>query len=222
MILLGRAIVDGGAGGGKLIESVSVSSPFEAEDDWSTRWDSIPKKCHARQHVRSAQFRSLTAAAAKGGTIVRLLLLPHTGIAFSMISDVQLAVFCNVLGVFLFLLVVTFHYINANMGRYRSSLLVDIEGYGLPPSVHISYSRIPYAQTSLWDVYTCGYSLFSMICGDRAVALTPSSACRWSRGCQTFVLGRQRHRHTTSSIGCGGAVRECPLVLFQQPLPLKP
>ncbi|EAA10871.3 AGAP005764-PA [Anopheles gambiae str. PEST] len=35
-----------------------------------------------------------------------------------MISDVQLAVFCNVLGVFLFLLVVAFHYINANMGRY--------------------------------------------------------------------------------------------------------
>ncbi|XP_052895907.1 dolichyl-diphosphooligosaccharide--protein glycosyltransferase subunit 4 [Anopheles moucheti] len=33
-----------------------------------------------------------------------------------MISDVQLAVFCNVLGVFLFLLVVAFHYINANMG----------------------------------------------------------------------------------------------------------
>nr|XP_029728720.1 dolichyl-diphosphooligosaccharide--protein glycosyltransferase subunit 4 [Aedes albopictus]AAV90638.1 GM20929p-like protein [Aedes albopictus] len=34
-----------------------------------------------------------------------------------MISDVQLAIFCNVLGVFLFLLVVGFHYINANMGR---------------------------------------------------------------------------------------------------------
>ncbi|XP_035914528.1 dolichyl-diphosphooligosaccharide--protein glycosyltransferase subunit 4 [Anopheles maculipalpis] len=36
-----------------------------------------------------------------------------------MISDVQLAVFCNVLGVFLFLLVVAFHYINANMGSMR-------------------------------------------------------------------------------------------------------
>ncbi|XP_037903904.1 dolichyl-diphosphooligosaccharide--protein glycosyltransferase subunit 4 isoform X1 [Hermetia illucens] len=33
-----------------------------------------------------------------------------------MITDVQLAVFSNVLGVFLFLLVVAYHYINANMG----------------------------------------------------------------------------------------------------------
>lgn len=35
-----------------------------------------------------------------------------------MISDVQLAVFSNILGVVLFLLVVAFHYINTNMGRY--------------------------------------------------------------------------------------------------------
>ncbi|XP_073845995.1 dolichyl-diphosphooligosaccharide--protein glycosyltransferase subunit 4 [Musca autumnalis] len=31
-----------------------------------------------------------------------------------MITDVQLAIFSNVLGVFLFLLVVLYHYINAN------------------------------------------------------------------------------------------------------------
>ncbi|XP_067633063.1 dolichyl-diphosphooligosaccharide--protein glycosyltransferase subunit 4 isoform X1 [Eurosta solidaginis] len=31
-----------------------------------------------------------------------------------MITDVQLAIFCNVLGVFLFLLVVAYHYITAN------------------------------------------------------------------------------------------------------------
>ncbi|XP_036332711.1 dolichyl-diphosphooligosaccharide--protein glycosyltransferase subunit 4 [Rhagoletis pomonella] len=31
-----------------------------------------------------------------------------------MISDVQLAIFSNVLGVFLFLLVVAYHYITAN------------------------------------------------------------------------------------------------------------
>ncbi|XP_035792349.1 dolichyl-diphosphooligosaccharide--protein glycosyltransferase subunit 4 [Anopheles aquasalis] len=36
-----------------------------------------------------------------------------------MISDVQLAVFCNVLGVFLFLLVVGYHYINTNMASTR-------------------------------------------------------------------------------------------------------
>ncbi|XP_062544636.1 uncharacterized protein LOC134211606 [Armigeres subalbatus] len=46
----------------------------------------------------------------------RLSFLPTA----KMISDVQLAVFCNVLGVFLFLLVVGFHYINANMGRTAS------------------------------------------------------------------------------------------------------
>lgn len=34
-----------------------------------------------------------------------------------MITDVQLAVFSNILGVVLFLLVVAFHYINTNMGR---------------------------------------------------------------------------------------------------------
>ncbi|XP_059610375.1 dolichyl-diphosphooligosaccharide--protein glycosyltransferase subunit 4 [Phlebotomus argentipes] len=37
-----------------------------------------------------------------------------------MITDVQLAIFSNVLGVFLFLLVVAYHYINANMGVTRS------------------------------------------------------------------------------------------------------
>lgn len=35
-----------------------------------------------------------------------------------MITDVQLAIFSNVLGVFLFLLVVAYHYINANTGKY--------------------------------------------------------------------------------------------------------
>nr|B4MJN5.2 RecName: Full=Dolichyl-diphosphooligosaccharide--protein glycosyltransferase subunit 4 [Drosophila willistoni] len=34
-----------------------------------------------------------------------------------MITDVQLAIFSNVLGVFLFLLVVAYHYINANTGK---------------------------------------------------------------------------------------------------------
>lgn len=34
-----------------------------------------------------------------------------------MISDIQLAIFSNVLGVFLFLLVVAYHYINANIGK---------------------------------------------------------------------------------------------------------
>lgn len=34
-----------------------------------------------------------------------------------MITDIQLAIFSNVLGVFLFLLVVAYHYINANVGR---------------------------------------------------------------------------------------------------------
>lgn len=34
-----------------------------------------------------------------------------------MITDVQLAVFSNILGVVLFLLVVAYHYINTNMGR---------------------------------------------------------------------------------------------------------
>uniref|UniRef100_A0A1B0D1X0 Dolichyl-diphosphooligosaccharide--protein glycosyltransferase subunit 4 n=1 Tax=Phlebotomus papatasi TaxID=29031 RepID=A0A1B0D1X0_PHLPP len=37
-----------------------------------------------------------------------------------MITDVQLAIFSNVLGVFLFLLVVAYHYINANMGVTRA------------------------------------------------------------------------------------------------------
>lgn len=36
---------------------------------------------------------------------------------YDMISDVQLAVFSNILGVVLFLLVVAYHYINTNMGR---------------------------------------------------------------------------------------------------------
>lgn len=36
---------------------------------------------------------------------------------YNMITDVQLAVFSNILGVVLFLLVVAFHYINTNMGR---------------------------------------------------------------------------------------------------------
>ncbi|XP_018796100.1 PREDICTED: dolichyl-diphosphooligosaccharide--protein glycosyltransferase subunit 4 isoform X1 [Bactrocera latifrons] len=34
-----------------------------------------------------------------------------------MISDVQLAIFSNVLGVFLFLLVVAYHYISANSNK---------------------------------------------------------------------------------------------------------
>lgn len=34
-----------------------------------------------------------------------------------MISDIHLAIFANVLGVFLFLLVVAYHYINANIAR---------------------------------------------------------------------------------------------------------
>ncbi|XP_046409649.1 dolichyl-diphosphooligosaccharide--protein glycosyltransferase subunit 4 [Neodiprion virginianus] len=34
-----------------------------------------------------------------------------------MITDVQLAVFSNILGVMLFLLVVIFHYINANYSK---------------------------------------------------------------------------------------------------------
>lgn len=33
------------------------------------------------------------------------------------ITDIQLAIFSNVLGVFLFLLVVAYHYINANIGK---------------------------------------------------------------------------------------------------------
>ncbi|XP_075166481.1 dolichyl-diphosphooligosaccharide--protein glycosyltransferase subunit 4 [Haematobia irritans] len=37
-----------------------------------------------------------------------------------MISDVQLAIFSNVLGVFLFLLVVLYHYINANSSNNKS------------------------------------------------------------------------------------------------------
>ncbi|XP_031631231.1 dolichyl-diphosphooligosaccharide--protein glycosyltransferase subunit 4 [Contarinia nasturtii] len=37
-----------------------------------------------------------------------------------MITDIQLAIFSNVLGVFLFLLVVAYHYINANIGRPTS------------------------------------------------------------------------------------------------------
>ncbi|XP_055920233.1 dolichyl-diphosphooligosaccharide--protein glycosyltransferase subunit 4 [Eupeodes corollae] len=39
-----------------------------------------------------------------------------------MITDVQLAIFSNVLGVFLFLLVVAYHYINANSSIFRSNL----------------------------------------------------------------------------------------------------
>ncbi|XP_018051016.1 PREDICTED: dolichyl-diphosphooligosaccharide--protein glycosyltransferase subunit 4 [Atta colombica] len=35
-------------------------------------------------------------------------------ISFKMITDVQLAIFCNILGVALFFLVFIFHYINAN------------------------------------------------------------------------------------------------------------
>ncbi|XP_036143867.1 dolichyl-diphosphooligosaccharide--protein glycosyltransferase subunit 4 isoform X4 [Monomorium pharaonis] len=34
--------------------------------------------------------------------------------SFKMITDVQLAIFCNILGVALFFLVFLFHYINAN------------------------------------------------------------------------------------------------------------
>lgn len=36
---------------------------------------------------------------------------------YRMITDVQLAIFSNILGVFLFLLVVAYHYINANIGK---------------------------------------------------------------------------------------------------------
>ncbi|XP_012235874.1 dolichyl-diphosphooligosaccharide--protein glycosyltransferase subunit 4 [Linepithema humile] len=34
-----------------------------------------------------------------------------------MITDVQLAIFCNILGVALFFLVFLFHYINANYSK---------------------------------------------------------------------------------------------------------
>ncbi|XP_065332882.1 dolichyl-diphosphooligosaccharide--protein glycosyltransferase subunit 4 [Cloeon dipterum] len=36
-----------------------------------------------------------------------------------MISDVQLAIFANVLGVTIFLLVILYHYINANHALHR-------------------------------------------------------------------------------------------------------
>ncbi|XP_033254379.1 dolichyl-diphosphooligosaccharide--protein glycosyltransferase subunit 4 isoform X1 [Drosophila miranda] len=41
---------------------------------------------------------------------------PLSATGIKMITDVQLAIFSNVLGVFLFLLVVAYHYINANTG----------------------------------------------------------------------------------------------------------
>ncbi|XP_053985753.1 dolichyl-diphosphooligosaccharide--protein glycosyltransferase subunit 4 [Hylaeus anthracinus] len=48
--------------------------------------------------------------------ITYLLSIPNS-VYYKMITDVQLAVFCNILGATLFCLVFLFHYINANYSK---------------------------------------------------------------------------------------------------------
>ncbi|KAE8744442.1 hypothetical protein FOCC_FOCC008917 [Frankliniella occidentalis] len=55
-----------------------------------------------------------------GNGRLRIAITDGSTLNFTMITDVQLAIFANVLGVTLFLLVVLYHYITANGSKRRT------------------------------------------------------------------------------------------------------
>ena len=67
-------------------------------------------------HVNSGRLYTLCAFSNLTKHIIFLNSIVNLGIQSSskMISDVQLAIFANILGVTVFLLVVLFHYVSAN------------------------------------------------------------------------------------------------------------
>lgn len=72
---------------------------------------------HLGKYIVCAYARTITLLYYFTFILVDFLRATSNKLAANMISDVHLAIFANVLGVFLFLLVVAYHYINANIAR---------------------------------------------------------------------------------------------------------